>query len=82
MIYLTAEWCPACRDLKPKLEAAVAQHRRARLYELDIKSWDTPLAKQFGARGLKGIPYVEVYRGRERVPNVDRRNVVSFVSSR
>lgn len=53
-----ADWCGPCRALAPKLEALVKADPDVYLAKVNIKDWNSPVAKQFS---LHGIPHVLVF---------------------
>ena len=60
-----ADWCGPCRALAPKLEALVKADPDVYLVKVNIKDWNSPVAKQFN---LQGIPHVLVFdRGGQQV---------------
>lgn len=60
----------------PQVEA-LAQQKNVRLRKIDIASWSSPVAKQFG---IRSIPALWLYEGTERV-STDTRDVLNRVSN-
>ena len=55
-----AKWCGPCRQVDAKLREIVAQRQDVAVRKLDVVSFETPLAHEFGAR-LTGLPHVVVF---------------------
>lgn len=64
IIQFTAPWCPGCRQLEPRLEALVKARGTVRLRRIDIRDWDSPVARQ---HGIQSIPQLWLHDGHERV---------------
>ena len=73
-----ADWCGPCRRLTPALEAVVGDFPgHIALKKIDIQSWKTPVAQQYG---LRSIPYVERYDPKgKKVGGVGARNVDQYL---
>jgi thiol-disulfide isomerase/thioredoxin len=53
-----ADWCGPCRVMAPDLESLARQDPRVYLRKVDIVTWGTPVAAQFG---ISSIPNVRVF---------------------
>jgi thiol-disulfide isomerase/thioredoxin len=53
-----ADWCGPCRRLGPLLEDMAKHDPDVYLCKVNIKDWESPVAKQFS---LRGIPHVRVF---------------------
>ena len=56
---ISAVWCAPCRVLDQRLRALVKQRPGIAVRKLDIVSFDSPLAREMGAK-LTGLPYLVV----------------------
>lgn len=63
IVQFTAPWCPGCRQLEPWLEELVRARGTVRLRKIDIRDWDSPVARQ---HGIQSIPQLWLHDGRER----------------
>ncbi len=50
--------------LAPQLEALVSERPFVRLLRIDVKSWDSPVARQ---HEIQSLPQVWLYDGKERL---------------
>jgi len=75
VVEFTAEWCPACKSLGPRLEQQVKKRGTVRLRTIDIDRWDSPVAYQYGIRKL---PTLLLYDGDELVSE-NRTEILNFV---
>jgi len=75
VVEFTAEWCPACKSLAPRLEQQVKRRGTVRLRTIDIDRWDSPVAYQYGIRKL---PTLLLYDGSELVSE-NRTEILNFV---
>jgi thiol-disulfide isomerase/thioredoxin len=65
LIDFYADWCPNCRRLNPLLEDLAAREPRLAIRKVNILSWDSPVARQFG---LQALPHLILYGpGGERI---------------
>jgi thiol-disulfide isomerase/thioredoxin len=55
-----AEWCGPCRFVDARLREVVAARKDVAVRKLNVVDFDTPLAKELGAR-LEVLPYVIVF---------------------
>lgn len=64
-----ADWCGPCKALAPELEAYVQRTSGVFLRKINIKNWDSPVARDYG---IRSIPSLRIYdqRGREAYPSV------------
>ena len=58
MFDFTAEWCGPCKKLSPHLVGLARRDPSVFLREIDIQTWNTPVAQQFE---LRSIPAVWIY---------------------
>lgn len=64
LVQFTAPWCPGCRQLEPRLEAAVRERGNVRLRRVNIRDWSSPVARQYG---IERIPQLWLHDGTQRV---------------
>jgi thioredoxin 1 len=64
VVQFTAPWCPGCRQLEPRLEAAIRERGNVRLRRVNIADWSSPVARQFG---IQSIPQLWLHDGTKRV---------------
>ena len=64
IVQFTAPWCPGCRQLSPRLEAAVRERGNVRLRRVNIRDWSSPVAQQYG---IQSIPQLWLHDGTKRV---------------
>jgi thiol-disulfide isomerase/thioredoxin len=55
-----ADWCGPCRSIDAKLRETVAKRRDVAVRKLNVVSFESPLAKEFGA-SLTALPHVVVF---------------------
>ena len=60
----TATWCSACRRLAPIVEEAALADEQTVLRIIDIGSWDSPVAQQYG---IRSVPHLVLFEGGECV---------------
>ncbi len=61
IVDFSADWCPACQDIKPGLESYVNKNSEGTvLLNVDIKEWKSPVCDQFG---IRKIPMYRIYDG-------------------
>ncbi|MGE0711529.1 MAG: hypothetical protein AB7N76_30150 [Planctomycetota bacterium] len=65
IVVLYASWSKPSLEFMQKLEAAVERYHRARLFELDVVAEQSPLTQQFSKRGMRALPHVEVFHGKD-----------------
>lgn len=59
IVDFSADWCPACEEIKPGLERFVTQHSQDHvLLNVDIEKWKSPVCEQFG---IRKIPMFQIY---------------------
>ena len=67
VIKYQSPFCRSCRQHSPMLDALQEQNPEAVFYTMDLridgKAAGNRMKKFFAERGVKEIPYVEVYRG-------------------
>ncbi len=69
VFFFTKPWCGACRRTAPRIEDAVRADPDASLRVIDIGSWDSPVARQYG---IRAVPHVVLYEdGRPSVSGID-----------
>ena len=61
----TADWCKPCALLDQRLAKLARRNKRVAARKIDVTQWDTPVVRQH-LRGIKGLPYVEVFDRRGR----------------
>ena len=71
VVQFTAPWCPGCRQLEPKLQAAIQERGDIRLRTINIRDWGSPVARQ---HGIERIPQLWLHDGTKRV-STDTRDV-------
>ncbi|CAM2009222.1 thioredoxin family protein [Acanthopleuribacter pedis] len=62
-----ADWCGPCRKITPQLEALARKYPgRVALRKIDIKNWNSDVAKQYN---IRSIPHVVLYdhKGKKKV---------------
>ena len=64
VVQFTAPWCPGCRQLEPRLQAAIRERGNVRLLRVNIRDWSSPVARQYG---IQSIPQLWLHDGTERV---------------
>jgi thioredoxin 1 len=64
IVEFTASWCPGCRQLDPMVEKLVKARGTVRLRKIDIRDWDSPVARQYR---IESIPQLWLHDGHERV---------------
>ena len=64
LVEFGADWCPACVQLEPLIEARVRELGTLRLRRIDVPTWESPVALKHGIRRL---PTLQLYDGRELV---------------
>ena len=64
VVQFTAPWCPGCKQLEPRLQAAIRERGNVRLRRVNIKDWDSPVARQYG---IQSIPQLWLHDGTKRV---------------
>ncbi|MBL8898833.1 MAG: hypothetical protein JNM84_14435 [Planctomycetes bacterium] len=62
-------------QLAPQLEALVKERPFVRLRKIDVKSWDSPVARQ---HEIESLPQVWLYDGKERL-TADRGRALALV---
>ena len=55
-----ADWCVACRGLDLRLRDFALRHPGVTIRKLDVRRWDSPLAREIGPR-LTALPYLVVF---------------------
>jgi thiol-disulfide isomerase/thioredoxin/copper chaperone CopZ len=55
-----ADWCGPCRTVDERLRALTAERPDLAVRKLNVVDFDTPLAREMGAR-LEALPYVVVF---------------------
>ncbi len=58
LIDFYADWCPNCRRLNPRLEALARREPRLAIRKVNVISWDSPVARQYG---LTALPHLLLY---------------------
>ncbi len=53
-----ADWCATCRKVTPVLEKFAERDSMIALRKVNVVSWDSPVAQQYG---LKALPYLLLY---------------------
>lgn len=53
-----ADWCTTCRKVTPVLEELARRDSIIALRKVNVVSWDSPVAQQYG---LKALPYLLLY---------------------
>jgi len=74
-----ADWCGPCRKMEPMLKEIARKHG-ARLVQIDIVKWGTPVTRQFS---IRGIPNIRVFDKRGRMvgdPTHSSREVQQLVA--
>jgi len=75
-----ADWCGPCRMISPYLEQLVAGDHDVVLRKVDVVSWNSPVAQEYG---INAIPHIEVYDRAGKitgiVSGVDPTQVKAFV---
>lgn len=64
VVQFTAPWCPGCRQLEPRLEAAIRERGNVRLRRVNIADWSSPVARQYE---IQSIPQLWLHDGTKRV---------------
>lgn len=64
IVQFTAPWCPGCKQLEPRLEAAIRERGNVRLRRVNIRDWSSPVARQYG---IESIPQLWLHDGTKRV---------------
>ena len=57
VIHFYADWCPACRNWKPTLDAINAQFPDMRVLFVNIGEFDSPVAQQYG---ITSVPQFQI----------------------
>jgi thiol-disulfide isomerase/thioredoxin len=53
-----ADWCTTCRKVTPVLEGFARRDTRVALRKVNVVSWDSPVARQYG---LTALPYLLLF---------------------
>jgi thiol-disulfide isomerase/thioredoxin len=61
----TADWCKPCQLLAVKLAELAHREKRVAIRKINVTHWDTPVVRA-NLRGIKGLPYVEIFDRRMR----------------
>ena len=64
VVQFTAPWCPGCKQLEPRLQAAIRERGNVRLRKINIKDWSSPVARQYQ---IQSIPQLWLHDGTQRV---------------
>lgn len=56
--YFSADWCPDCKVLEPKLLKLAEQRPDVHLFKVDILDWESEVAEQFS---IVRLPHVQLY---------------------
>lgn len=56
--YFYADWCPACRELSPRLARINQDDPNTQVLFLDIGDWDTPIADRYR---ISSVPFLRIY---------------------
>lgn len=58
IVYFYADWCPACREMTPKMNQINSAIPDMQVLFMDIAAWNTPVAR---LHGVAFVPYLKVY---------------------
>jgi len=58
IVYFYADWCPACRNLNPVMDAINAQVPDMQVLFMNIGDWNTPVTQQYG---ITSVPHLKIY---------------------
>ena len=75
IIAFGADWCGACQALEPSLLALIQEKQTVALRQIDIASWDSPVAIQ---HGISTLPQLRLYDG-TRLITADRHEVMKIL---
>ncbi len=56
--YFSAEWCPDCKILEPKLIKLLETRQDIHLFKVDILDWESEVAQQFS---IVRLPHMQLY---------------------
>lgn len=60
LVDLGAEWCGPCKDVERHVNALLGRGHRFAVRRLDVRDWDSPLARHYLARE-PALPWVVVF---------------------
>jgi endonuclease YncB( thermonuclease family)/thiol-disulfide isomerase/thioredoxin len=58
IVYFYADWCPACRDFNPLMDAINAQVPDMQVLFMNIGDWNTPVTRLYN---ISSVPYLKIY---------------------
>ena len=58
VVVFSAPWCPACRQEEPRLKEMCQADPDKVVLKVDIKDWDSPVAKQYD---IHSLPHFQIY---------------------
>jgi thiol-disulfide isomerase/thioredoxin len=64
VIHFYADWCPACQNWKPTLDAINAQFSDMAVHFVNIGDFDSPVARQYG---ITAVPRFQIVGKNGRV---------------
>jgi endonuclease YncB( thermonuclease family)/thiol-disulfide isomerase/thioredoxin len=58
IVYFYADWCPACRQMTPMMDAINSRMPDTQVLFMDIGSWSTPITQRYA---ITSIPYLRIF---------------------